>query len=61
MEKRLVCDECRAKSPSLLSCAHTFAPRVKKSLATADKEYERDEQRRIQRELIENARDLSGR
>jgi len=61
MEKQLICEECRAKSASQLSCIHTFAPRVHRSLAAIDKSYERDEQLRIQRELIENARDLSGR
>lgn len=31
MERQLVCDECRAKQPALLSCIHTFPPRVRKS------------------------------
>jgi hypothetical protein len=31
MDKKLVCDECRAAMPSLLSCIHTFPPRIRKS------------------------------
>lgn len=29
--KPLVCEACRAKFPSLLSCIHTFGPRTRKS------------------------------
>lgn len=47
---KLVCDECREKSPHIMSCIHTFLPRVRESLLGRDT---RDEDRRAARELAE--------
>lgn len=50
MEKKMVCDECRAKSASLMSCIHTFPPRVRTSLLNTNT---KDEDIRAARELTE--------
>jgi hypothetical protein len=50
MEKKLVCDPCREKSASLLSCIHTFSPRIKTSILSTNT---RDEDIRAARELTE--------
>lgn len=53
---KMICDECLAKSPSGMSCIHTFGPRNHVPLSKLDHESERDAEARNIREMIELAR-----
>lgn len=42
----LVCESCRAASPSLLSCIHTFVPEISESAWEMVQEHDLDEEKK---------------